>query len=109
MGNLPEHQRNKAQESGLILSDQTKAIVKAVAEVNELVAYKMENETILHWSLEVERLAPGTEPEKLAFLIDCFKTEQLYWDRNVGIQNIFGGLKQIKKTEKGYQLLKAIW
>lgn len=109
MENLPNHQRNKAHENGLILSNQTKALVKSVAEVNELVAFKMENETVLHWALEVERLAPGTKPEKLSFLIDCFKTEQLYWDRNLGIQNIFGGLKQIKETETGYKLLKAIW
>ncbi len=109
MGNLPERQNNKVPGSGLTLSNQAIGLVKAVGAVNDLVAFPLDREAVLHWGLEVERLAPDTEPEKLAFLMDCYKTEKLYWDKQKGIQNIFSGLKWIKKTEKGYTLLQAIW
>jgi len=79
-------------------------------EVNELIAFKMDVTDILHWTNEIERLLPGTEPEKIAFLIDCYKKEDLFWDKSKGIQNIFSGLKQIKKLENGeFKVLKAIW
>lgn len=106
MEKLPQHQRNNQPGNGLVLSNTTKAIVAAVAEVNELIVFKMENEAVLHWAQEIERLAPGTDPEKVTFLIDCFKTERLTWDKTKGIQNIFSGLKQIRKTEEGeYKIL----
>lgn len=106
METLPDRQKNNQPENGLVLSENTKAIITQVAEVNELVVFKLENEVILHWAQEVERLVPGTTPEKLRFLMDCFKTEQLVWDNKKGIQNILVSLKYIREKEGGgYKLL----
>jgi len=80
-----------------------------VANVNDLLDFKRSGEEVHSWAQDVERLAPGTDLEKLKFLLDCFKTERLVWDKTKGIQNIFIGLKQIKKTDNGYEVLKNIW
>lgn len=100
-------QKNQTPTTSLTISDSTKAFARVLVSVNELLAYKLEGEEILRWSIDVDRLAPGTDPEALAFILDCFKTERLYWDRNKGIQNIFFGLKRITKTNNGYRIIET--
>lgn len=102
---LPSKASNPS-DRGLILSEGTKALLVALADVNDLIVFPIEKEVAIHWAQEVERLAPGTTPEKLRFLMDCFKTEQLVWDNKKGIQNILVSLKYIKEKEDGgYKLL----
>ncbi len=70
----------------------------------------MEGSEIMQWACDLDRLLSGEELEKLPFLLDCFKKEDLYYDHKLGIQNIFSGLKQIKRLENGeFKVLKAIW
>jgi hypothetical protein len=85
------------------------AITKVVAHLNLVIPYKMELEELTVWSREIDRLSSADELAKLPFLIDCFKTDAIIWDKNLGIQNIFRGFKQVEKTEEGFKVLRAIW
>lgn len=107
---------NKLQllESGQLeklstLSEHQIALFKTIGEVNSLVSFKLEIEDLLAWTLDLERLRPHTTKEELAWLIDQFKTGEIVWDRNQGIQNLFVNLKKIVKENGVYRLLKPIW
>lgn len=100
---------NHPQGTSLILSDKAKVIAKVIVDVNDLVGFKKTAEEIISWSSDIERLAPGIEPERLAFLMDCFKTDRLLWDKERGIQNIFRGLKLVDVEDGKYILLKPIF
>lgn len=70
----------------------------------------MEGHEIMQWAVDLDRLLSDEELAKLPFLLDCFKKEDLYYDAKLGIQNIFSGLRQIKRLENGeFKVLKAIW
>lgn len=97
------------QENSLILSDTHAELILVVAEVNSLIPFALDKNQLIDWAADVLRLAPGVKPAKLAFLFDLFKTEQIVWDRNRGIQNIFAGLLRIGENEKGYYLKKRVW
>lgn len=102
-------QKHQAPGTLLILSDKAKAISKVIIDVNDLVDFKKDVTELLHWSADIERLEVDLDMEKLKFLMDCFKTEKIMWDKTKGIQNIFAGLKQIKKIENGYVVLRNIY
>lgn len=78
-------------------------------DVNLLVGFPMSGQEVLAWSMDLDRLCSYDDLAKLPFLLDCFKTDEIIWDRTIGIQNIFRGIKQIEKTETGFRVLKAIW
>lgn len=71
--------------------------------------YPLGEGDLTDWAADVLRLCPDVEPGRIDFLLDLYKTEQLMWDRNKGIQNIFTGLRFIGKNEKGYYLKKRVW
>lgn len=93
------------------LTPQIKAITASIRDVNMLMGFAVEAEQIVRWAQDVARLEPNLDMEKLALLMDCFKTEEIVWDKTVGIQNIFRGLKRIKRSEQTNELeiLKEIW
>lgn len=80
-----------------------------MSEVNKLLPFELNPQQLIEWSQDVDRLMPGIELERIAFLFDLYKTEQLLWDKTKGIQNIFSGLKFIGKNEQGYYLKKRVW
>ena len=94
---------------GLITSDRHKEIIRAIAPINTIFPYKMDQDEMIMWAKDIDDLAPDTEPEKLMFLVKCFKTDEIVWDSKLGIQNVLRGLKRIVKTEAGYQVLRPIW
>lgn len=107
MGN----QLQKREQHGTLstVSDKCVRIAKVVVDVNMLVGFPMQAEEIVEWSAELERMLPDSELHKLKFMFDCYKRDELVWDKQKGIQNIFNGLKMIGKNEEGYYLRKPIW
>lgn len=61
----------------------------------------MDGPIVLAWAKDIERLAPMEDLEKLPFLMDCFKTNRIPWDKTIGIQNFFVNFKFIRKEENG--------
>jgi hypothetical protein len=109
MENLPD-KRNNQQGITLIPSNRAVKVAEKLLDVNMLLPFKMEGDEIMLWALDLDRLLPDEELQKLPFLLDCFKTNEIYYDYKCGIQNIFSGLKQIKRLENGeFKVLKAIW
>lgn len=99
-----ELQANQPQGTSLILSEPVKEIARVIIEVNSLLGYKLDVQDVVQWSRDIDRLLPGIEPERIAFLLDQYKTTRFTWDTKLGIQNIFIGLKWIGKTESGYEI-----
>ncbi len=93
----------------MTISKKAIEIVRAIAPINNLVAYPLDKKQLVAWSEVIERLAPDVEPGELAFLMDCYATGELTWDKTEGIQNILVKIKRVMKTETGYKLLKPIW
>src|SRR5689334_2389357 len=85
----------KKQESSLTISEAHAKIIVAIGEVNKLGAFPLGKDELTDWASDVMRLSPEVESQRLDFLFDLYKTEQLVWDRNKGIQNIFSGLRLI--------------
>lgn len=89
-----------------ILSREEKQLVKVLADVNVLISFKLTVHEIIDWAMLIKRLAPDIDVKAVRFVLDAFATEAIVWNKDKGIQNIFNGLKEIKKTEEGYQLVK---
>ncbi len=58
------------------------------------------------WSDSIVQLVPDVTPNKIRFLLDLFKMDELEWDRSKGIQNIFTGLKFIHEEDGKYVFKK---
>lgn len=81
-----------------------------IAEVNKLSPFPIGPQDLIGWAQDVERLVGGVDiPIRLQIVFDAFKTGDLEWDKSMGIQNIFRGLKRVWKNEKGqYELLQPL-
>lgn len=102
-------ERIPPHSTSLILSEEEKGLAKILVDVNMLVPFKLEGQEIILWAKSIKELAPGLEPEKLTFLMKCFKSEVIPWDKTKGIQNVFLGLRRIRKTQAGYSVLPIIY
>ena len=85
------------------------SLVKAVYQFNQLRAFSLTQIEILEWARSIERLQPDIDVNQLMFVIDQMKVGNLEYDKTIGIQNIFKGLKMTEKTKDGYKILRAIW
>ena len=92
--------------TSLQISEPVKAMVKAVVHVNMILPFKLDNQELVMWSDSVVDLVPEATPQKIKFLLDLFKMDELEWDRSKGIQNIFTGLKFIYEEEGKYVFKK---
>lgn len=98
------------QQLGLSkISNNGKRILKVIADVNNLIAFKLTVSELADWAKQIDRIAPEVDIKALRFLMDCFATDTLEYDRNKGVQNIFNGLKRIKKEGDGYVLMRQSW
>lgn len=104
--NLPTKRQSQQIVSVTLPND---AIIRAVYQFNQLRAYSLTEIEMMEWARSIERLLPDLDIDALNFLIDKMKTGEMEYDKAVGIQNIFNGMKKIEKTESGYKILKAIW
>ena len=102
-------QGSNQQGTSLVPSERTKRIAKKLLELNTLVAFPIDGPEILEWARELDRLMSYDELEKLPFILDSFKRGDLPFDANQGIRNIFHATKQVRKTETGFEILRAIW
>jgi len=103
MENLP----SRAQGTQLTPSEIT--IAKIIVNVNQLVAFPISADELKTWARDISRLLPDLEPDRLQYLMDCFRTDAIPYDKNKGIQNIFNGLRKIEKKEGGgYKKLKTV-
>jgi hypothetical protein len=61
------------------------------------------------WARDINRLAPTATKKEMDWLFDQFKTGNIVWDRNKGIQNILENLKLIYVEEGQFKVRKSIW
>lgn len=79
-----------------------------MSRLNLIVAFPLSRGEVITWTNEVERLVPDVDQDALRFLFDQFSTEAIEWDKSKGIQNIFAGLKKIRK-DNGEWKIKKQW
>lgn len=79
---------------------------KILWHLNQVVAYPMTDLQIEDWARSILELRPDVDLNAVKFLIDKFKTGEREYDSKKGIQNIFVGLKYIRKDGDSYQLMK---
>ena len=91
------------------LSEKCKKISKVIVEVNKLTSFPLDAEELLRWSIDIERIYPDINLDALLFLMDCFKTDSIEWDKSKGIQNIFNGLNRIRLTNGVYSIRNHNW
>lgn len=96
------------QNNQLAIGERQKDILKVIADVNMLQGFPIHFEELKVWGADIERLS-GAGNDELRFLFDCFKTNELVWDRNMGIQNIFNGLKLVHNDNGILKLRKTVW
>lgn len=95
--------------NGLALSPQLKEYSLMVAEVNQLIDFKLTGEEIVEWTKEILRLAPSTPTSQLRFVLDCFKTGKIEWVKHEGIQNFFRGLRETRWDGFGWTIARNVW
>lgn len=77
---------------------------------NQLTPFPLSAVQILEWKDTVLQNIPDLEPAALALAITGMATEQIPFDRDRGIQNVFSALKRVWKTDSGeYKILKAVY
>lgn len=101
----------KRNQQAITLTHSARAlrIGEKLTEVNMLIGFKMDGPEIMSWADDLDRLMSYEQLEKLPFILDCFKTNELNYDHNRGIRNIFDALPRVEKTETGFRVLKQIW
>ena len=109
MENQSLPQRSSPHGITLIPSVRAIRIAEKLLDINLLINYKMEGEEIMTWAMELDRLMSFDELEKLPFILDAFKTQQLPYEHHLGIRNFFKVLPCVVKTENGFKILKGIW
>lgn len=109
MEKLPT-KNNQQQITSITCERSVKQIAKIIVDVNKLVAFQLDGPILTSWAEDIDRLMTPEGKEKLPFLMDCFKTGKLFYDKSEGIQNIFNNLKFIKKVgDNKFEILRAIW
>jgi hypothetical protein len=105
-------QKSQAQETSLTPSVRAVRIADKLLQLGMLSDYPMNEafgEKMVEWAMDLDRLMTYEDLEKLPFILDCFKTNELNYDHNRGIRNIFDALPRVEKTETGFRVLKSIW
>lgn len=98
--------KSSQSTAGLQISDRSKLLVPVVVHVNLLIPFRMERDEVTMWANSIAEIAPDVTPNKLRFVLDLFKADELEWDRTKGIQNIFSGLKFIAEEDGKYVFKK---
>lgn len=80
---------------------------KAVFKFSLLRPFPLSEIEILEWARVLENT--NIETEAVEFVILKMQTCEMEYNDREGIQNIFRNLRLIKKTEKGYEMLKTHW
>jgi hypothetical protein len=84
-------------------------VIKAVYQFNQLRAFSLTDIEIVEWAASIARLLPELNPSALEFMVDKMKIGEIQFDKTLGIQNIFNGLKQVTFENGEYKVLRLIW
>ena len=103
---VPDQVQYPKLNSGLQVSKRQIDLFSIIAEVNHLVEYKFTKEELMEWTKDIVRLSPQTDESQLRFVIDCFKTEKLEWNKGDGIQNFFRAFRRIHHDGHGWAVLR---
>lgn len=82
-------------------------IQKVVFKFSMLRSFPLSEIEILEWARVLENA--NVSPEAIEFVVLKMQTCEMEYNEREGIQNIFRNLRLIRKTEKGYEILKPIW
>lgn len=85
------------QKQHLGLNEKEMSIGKILLGVNELSAFPLNTEQISDWAKSINELSPELELGKLKLVIDKMKMGEIEYDKGLGIQNIFLGLKSLTR------------
>lgn len=80
---------------------------KAVFKFSMLRSFPLSEIEILEWARVLQNA--NISNEAIEFVILKMQTCEMEYNDRQGIQNIFRNLRLIKKTEKGYEMLKTHW
>src|SRR6478609_1163294 len=103
---MEEKGLSKRQESTIATLPKGE-IQKAVFKFSMLRSFPLSEIEILEWARVLENA--NVSPESIEFVVLKMQTCEMEYNEREGIQNIFRNLRLIKKTEKGYEILKPIW
>lgn len=93
----------KQPEESIVLAK----VSGAVANMNALRKFPLNDEQIEGWGRIILRLMPLEDIRKLQFVVDEMIRGNLEFDSEIGIRNIFLNVKSVQETEKGFEILKA--
>lgn len=99
----------KHEPQQLALSERAKGISKIIVDVNMLQGFPVPFDELKAWSVDIDRLCPTVTRKQLTWLFDQFKTGNVLWDRNKGIQNILENLKLIYEEDGQLKIRKSVW
>lgn len=72
-------------------------IAKLIFHVNLLTSFPLADSQIEMWAQSINRLLPDLSLEKLQQVIDKMKMGEIEYDKNLGVQNIFLGIKSLTR------------
>lgn len=100
----------KIENGGLpALTSYEKQICGCLNTFNQLRAFKLSVYEVMEWKDTIVRLQPNLEPARLEFAILALISEEIPYNKDLGIQNIIRALKQVGEDEKGYIIHKALY
>lgn len=98
------------ESNELALSVRDMEICRILYGYNQLTPFPLSAGQIVEWKDTILQNVPDLAPAALALAINGMATEQIPFDRDRGIQNVFAALKRVWKKESGeYEILKAVY
>ena len=100
-------QKQQSQSLSTPLCGKELEIVAPLFYINILTPYRVDDTILELWSININRLLPDVDPQEISDLMDAFMKNEVEWDRNLGIQNIFLGLQE--KFPAKYRETKMVY
>lgn len=82
-------------------------IVIPLVKINILSPFRIQDEILEMWSMEINRMLPQLEVNELEELMDAFMIGELEYDHKLGVQNVFRGL--VEKFPSKYYTPKMVY
>jgi len=106
-----DRDRNRQRHAGAMVpvlpNERERKVCECLHLFNQLRAFKLDSVEILEWKDTIFRKVPDLDIAKLEFAIDGMMDEQIPYDKDKGIQNIFRALERVTETPTGLKILKA--
>lgn len=102
MSNITPYNQQGIESIIAGMTPHERAICDVLNTFNQLRSFKLEPMEIIYWKDSIVKLIPDVDTGALEFVVDQMIVGGLEYDTKLGIQNIFNGLKRVRKTETGY-------